>query len=401
MTLLHDRRDANGLADAEAHIREARRVRRSRSLRAGFAVVVALATGLGVTLSRGTPHPGTRAARGGRSSRTTTVTYVAPESPQDLAASPNGDLYVVDSARDQILRWIPGHGFVVVAGNGHRGYSGDGGPAVDAEIHLEYDAGIAVGPNGTVYFSDSWNARVRAILPDGRIETIVGGGTLPLGTHPVDALKANLGTPFTEPAGLAIGPDGDLYIGLQDGVYRLDHQGDLEWVVGKSVSDTQFPKNWGGVYSNPAIEQDFQPAVWLAFDRSGDLYVAGGGGWGLYEKTTNGMLRFLGTDRRPGGFWGSLTNLPNGTVAAIDSAATPDPFLSVQEEGALGKSLGELPQALPNGSRSRVFAPNFVTYARSGTFYVDDIAGAALPTVPAIAMVKADSTVTLLWKGTS
>jgi hypothetical protein len=67
--------------------------------------------------------------------RTGLVT-VRPEQPQALTVAPDGTLFVVDTGRDQVLRLVAGGRFVVFAGDGRRGFSGDGGPAVDAELRL-------------------------------------------------------------------------------------------------------------------------------------------------------------------------------------------------------------------------------------------------------------------------
>jgi hypothetical protein len=52
------------------------------------------------------------------------------------------------------------------------GYSGDGGPAVEAELNFPVD--LALGDDGTLYFTDVRNHCVRAIDPDGTIDTVVG-----------------------------------------------------------------------------------------------------------------------------------------------------------------------------------------------------------------------------------
>lgn len=64
---------------------------------------------------------------------------------------------------------------ITLAGNGIVSYSGDGGPATNASLNFPY--GFSVGRDGTLYFSDSGNYRVRAINPtNGIIRTVVGSG---------------------------------------------------------------------------------------------------------------------------------------------------------------------------------------------------------------------------------
>lgn len=90
--------------------------------------------------------------------------------------------------------------------NGFGGFSGDGGPARDAR--LDGPTGILVDADGSIIFSDSYNARVRSISPDGTIRTIAGNG-LPVGG--LDDVLA-IETSFSFPTGLARSTDGSLLI---------------------------------------------------------------------------------------------------------------------------------------------------------------------------------------------
>ncbi|HOX57257.1 MAG TPA: hypothetical protein P5205_11480 [Candidatus Paceibacterota bacterium] len=64
---------------------------------------------------------------------------------------------------------------LTIAGNGSPGFSGDGGPATNAMIHGVN--GLAVGPDGTLYFADTGNFRVRALDPaSGIVRTVAGNG---------------------------------------------------------------------------------------------------------------------------------------------------------------------------------------------------------------------------------
>ena len=61
-----------------------------------------------------------------------------------------------------------------IAGTGVAGFSGDGGPAVSAGLFFPH--GVVVAPDGTIYFADTANFRIRRILLDGVIDTIAGNG---------------------------------------------------------------------------------------------------------------------------------------------------------------------------------------------------------------------------------
>ena len=63
----------------------------------------------------------------------------------------------------------------VLAGTGQAGFSGDGGPAIQATFNDPSD--VAQGPAGVIHVADFGNDRVRRIAPDGTIRTVAGGGT--------------------------------------------------------------------------------------------------------------------------------------------------------------------------------------------------------------------------------
>ncbi|MFQ5451638.1 MAG: hypothetical protein ACE5E9_13505 [Nitrospinaceae bacterium] len=93
-------------------------------------------------------------------------------SPGDLAFSPEGELYVAEE-RTHRIRKIDKKGKISpVAGTGVAGFSGDGGPAVNAQ--LNNPSQMVFDSRGNLYFSDRINNRIRKIDRKGTITTIAG-----------------------------------------------------------------------------------------------------------------------------------------------------------------------------------------------------------------------------------
>ena len=145
------------------------------------------------------------------------------------------------------------------AGTSKPGFSGDGGPAVDAqlfttdvfteEFQFGYPGGIAADGAGNVYISDAGNHRVRKVSTTGVITTVAGNGTP--GNSGDGGLAA--GAQLMYPAGLAIDAAGNLYIADVTHVRKVSPDGIITTVL--TVNTT---------------------ALGVAVDKPGNLYVAGG-----------------------------------------------------------------------------------------------------------------------------
>ena len=98
----------------------------------------------------------------------------APRLPSGIAYDVAGNLYFADVNRHQVYEATLGGALVVVAGSGVQGFAGDGGTATSAE--LDSPQGVAIGPDGTIYIADTGNQRVRAVVPSGQISTFAGNG---------------------------------------------------------------------------------------------------------------------------------------------------------------------------------------------------------------------------------
>jgi RHS repeat-associated protein len=131
-----------------------------------------------------------------------------------VVVSPDGTYYV--TSYSAIRKITPDGIITTAAGDPNRsGFSGDGGPASQALLDLP--RGLSLGPDGSLYFCDANNYRVRRISPDGIITTVVGTGVPGyLGEEGYPADHARLGgqiSVFGADGQIAFAPDGSLFIG--------------------------------------------------------------------------------------------------------------------------------------------------------------------------------------------
>ena len=126
--------------------------------------------------------------------------------PMDMVVDSIGNLYVSDPCVHRIRKIDAAGVITTVAGNGTSGFSGDGGPATLASLaspgHLDIDS------HGNLYVVDSGNHRVRAVTPAGTIVTVAGAGTPGYSGDGGPAVVAELRTPF----GIARNGDDDIFV---------------------------------------------------------------------------------------------------------------------------------------------------------------------------------------------
>jgi sugar lactone lactonase YvrE len=80
-----------------------------------------------------------------------------------------------------VLRLNPNGSITVLAGNGLRGYSGDGDLAINASLRSPQSA--AFDGKGNLYIADTDNNRIRMVTPDGMITTVAGNGAAGFSGH--------------------------------------------------------------------------------------------------------------------------------------------------------------------------------------------------------------------------
>ena len=134
--------------------------------------------------------------------------------PRALARAPTGDLYLALREGNAVYR-IDGRSQTLhrVAGTGEKGFTGDGGPALEATV--SGPKGLAYAPEGALYIADTENHAIRRVdLTSGKITTVLGTGQPGDGPEP-DSRRCRL----SRPHGLLVTPDGLLV--ADSGAHRI------------------------------------------------------------------------------------------------------------------------------------------------------------------------------------
>jgi outer membrane protein assembly factor BamB len=185
--------------------------------------------------------------------------------PRGIAVDNSGNVYVADTGNNRIRIIYHANDLVTtVAGNGTRGFSGDGGPATSAMLNAP--RAVVVDPGGNIFIADTGNNRVREVTPAGTITTVAGTGSAGYSGDGALATSAMLNAP----RGLALDALGDLYVSDtgNNRVRRVDHATKvITTVAGNGSAGVA-----GDGRAAKSAELDFP--FGLAFDSAGNLLIA-------------------------------------------------------------------------------------------------------------------------------
>jgi len=152
-----------------------------------------------------------------------------------------------------------------VAGTGVAGFSGDGGPAVKAQLRQPHS--IAFDSEGKLLICDIGNHRIRRVdVERATIETWAGTGE----RKPTPDGAPIAGTPLNGPRAITVAPDGQLYLVLREGnaVYRIDPRGGRIYHVG-GTGETGYTGDGG-----PAKDAKLSGPKGIAWAPDNSLYLA-------------------------------------------------------------------------------------------------------------------------------
>lgn len=211
--------------------------------------------------------------------------------PTDIAIDGNGNIYFADSTNYRIRRITPAGVVSTVAGRGTAGFSGDTGPATNAQFNPP--VGLALDTSGTLYVSDQANHRVRRITASGTIVTFAGTGTAGSSGDGGAATGAQLNSP----SGVAVDSAGGVFIAdtTNHRIRKVTAAGVITTVVGTGVAG--FSGDGG-----PAIAAQLSGPQGIAVDAAGNLYIADTNNNRLRRVTPGGVISTIAGST--GGFRG-------------------------------------------------------------------------------------------------
>ncbi len=248
--------------------------------------------------------------------------------PTGIAVDSAGNLYTVIYMGPRVRR-VDGSGTIsTVAGDGSWGASGDGGPATSAQ--LNYPQGMAVDSAGNLYIADAGNHRIRKVdIGSGTISTVAGTGTPGPAGDGGPAAAAQL----RDPSGVFVDGAGNLYIADSGNhrVRKVDAGGAISTVAGTGTGGY----NGDGIAATSAqLNYPYDVAV----DSAGNVFVADLANERVRKVDTGGTISTVA---------GTGTAGYNGDGIAATSAQLNTPL------GVALDSAGNLYIADANNSRIR------------------------------------------------
>ena len=269
--------------------------------------------------------------------------------PTGVAVDHSGNLFIADSSNNKIRRLAADTGIITtVAGNGWRGFSGDGGPAISAK--LNGPMGVAVDGSGNLFIADTENTRIRKVdAGTGIITTVAGDGKLIFFQDKGPATSVSLHFPY----GVVVDSSGNLFISDPhlNRIQLLDAtMGIITTVAGNRVQG--FSGDGG-----PATSARLSFPMGLAVDGGGNVLIA---------DTGNNRVRRLAADT------GIITTVAGNGTAVFSGDGGPATNASfAKPSGVVVDSGGNLFIADSSNNRIRRIAADtgiITTVAGNGIF---------------------------------
>jgi sugar lactone lactonase YvrE len=245
------------------------------------------------------------------------ATAATMTSPCGLAVDTFGNIYFSDIGNDRI-RKIDGTTGIIsnYAANGVSGFSGDGGPAVSAQISTP--EGLAINPAGNLLICDPDNNRIRQVNPAGTMSTFAGQSAL-FGEN-FNAIDAQL----SGPANIATDAAGNIYIADANNnrIRKITAStGIITTVAGSGTAGTSDGYNGD---NRTALSANIYAPTAVTVDAAGNIYIADNSNNRVRKVSTTGIITTVagtGTAGYSGDASAAITAKLNGpSGVAVDAA---------------------------------------------------------------------------------
>jgi trimeric autotransporter adhesin len=301
-------------------------------------------------------------SRAGYSGDAGPATQAQLNAPAGLAVDATGDIFVADAANNAVREVTPDGNIQTVAGNGTQGYSGDFGPATQAQLHSP--SGVAVDTSGNLYIADSGNNVIREVTTDGSIATFAGNG---LASYSGDSGTSSAATPtqagLHDPLDVAVGPNGTIYIvDTGNSFVRAVSGGAINYVAGSG--SVGFAGDGGSAI---ATTTNTGPGVALygplaiSFDSAGNYYLADSGNARIRKIDTKGIITTVAGN-------GTIGFAGDGSAAASANLNQPS-GVAVDKQGNIyiaDTGNARIRKISSSGTISTVAGNGMVSYSGDG-----------------------------------
>jgi sugar lactone lactonase YvrE len=273
------------------------------------------------------------------------------------------------------IRKIDANGIITTfAGNGGSGFSGDGGPAIMAQLNNPVE--MALDKNGNLFFTDRQNHRIRKINTSGIITTIAGIGTAGFSGDNNPAINAEL----NYPTGLIIDSHGNLYLSDSENnvIRKIDTLGIITTIAG--IAGTNSYTGDGG----PAINATLNRPGRMGIDKNDGIYITDSG-YRLRKISSSGVITTIagtGINSHSGdGGLAVAANLYSPTGIDIDTLGNVfiaeyngNRVRKIDQSGIITTIAGTgAPTSSGDGGpaiNSEIYGPTAVSLDKNGSLYV-------------------------------
>ncbi|MGB9285136.1 MAG: hypothetical protein WCB59_14085, partial [Candidatus Sulfotelmatobacter sp.] len=204
--------------------------------------------------------------------------------PGGIALDSAGNAYIADSHSSHVFKVDTANNLTVVAGNGTRGYAGDGGAATSAE--LNGPEGLFVDASGNLFIADTQNSVIREVTAsNGNIITVAGTGVAGFSGDGGLATSAQLYDPY----GVFVDSAENIFIADTDNcLIREVSSGNISTVAGNPLASPT-PCGYAGD-GGPATSAQLDEPFGVFVDGSGNIYIA---------DTENSLIRVVNSGTQP------------------------------------------------------------------------------------------------------